>query len=164
MKKIITMVLVGLMVFSSSMAVFAEELAVQNEKVKKMGAAGLKEFTEEVHQINALRVEAHQLKIQLIEKQDKLFDLFAEAKEAENKEVFKAAKEERKQIKAVNDEMKALHEQAVTARKAFKEALKNNDKETAGAELEKFINSHETINDRQEDKVEILDKVIDILS
>lgn len=170
MKKIITMFLVGLMVLSSFSVVFAEEPSTTGAKssiVKEKTAEKFnlkKEFTEEIHRINTLRVERNQLQIQVIEKQDKLVDLFIEVKETGNKESLKAAKEERKQIKEINNEIKALHEQVIEARTAFKEALKNNDKETANGELEKLINIHNSINIKIEEKSQVLDTIIDILS
>lgn len=174
MKKIITMLLVGLMVLGSASAVYAEEpqdtlmesLLEEGQDVRtgKLGMRKLNEFTDEIHQINDLRIERNQLRIQVIEKQDQLIDLFIEAKETGDKEALGAAKEERAQIKAINEEIKVLHEQAATTRKAFREALKNNDLETANAEIEKLINTHNSINDKKEDKIEVLDKIIDILS
>jgi Zn-dependent M32 family carboxypeptidase len=61
-------------------------------------------------------------------------------------------------------EIKALHEQAAAARKAFREAVKSGDIETAHSELEKLINAHSSINDKKESKLQVLDKLIDILS
>ena len=168
------MLLLGLMVFSSSIVAFAEEPndilmessfeEEQNAKTNRLGMFGLKEFTEEIHQINALRIEKNQLQIQVIEKQDQLIDLYIKAREIGNREVLEAAKEERKQIKEIHGEIKALHEQAAAARKAFREAVKNNDMETANAEIEKFMDIHSSINDKIEEKVEVLDAIIEILS
>jgi len=177
MKKILTMLLVGLMVLSSSIAAFAEEPSDISEGSSfEEGQQALKEeqmaerlnlkkeFTEEIHQINTLRIEKNQLQIQIIEKRDQLVDLYIEAKELGNSEALKAAKEERTQIKGIRDEIKALQEQAAAAREAFREAVKNNDMETANAEIEKLIDIHSSINDKMEEKVEVLDAIIDILS
>ena len=169
MKKIITMLLVGLMVLGSFSVTYAEEpqdTSMENflEEGQDLKTDRLKEFAEEIHQINVLRIERNQLRIQVIEKQDQLFDLFIKARETGDKEVLEAAKEERKQIKGINDEIKVLHEQAAATRKAFREALKNNDKETANTDIEKLIDIHSSINDKKEDKIEVLDKIIDILS
>ncbi|KUO75266.1 MAG: hypothetical protein APF77_22380 [Clostridia bacterium BRH_c25] len=174
MKKIITMLLVGLLVLSSSMAVFAEEPGdtltenfleeEQHATASRFGMRGLKEFTEEIHQINTLRIERNQLRAQVIEKQDQLIDLYINARGTGNKEALEAAKEERQQIKVINDEMKVLYEQAAVTRKAFREAVKSNDMEKANTEIEKLIGIHSHINGKKEEKIELLDNIIDILS
>ncbi len=170
MKKIITVLLVGLMILGSSSLTFAEApngTLTDSSVVKEKMAEKLnlkKEFTEKFHEINVLRVEKNELQIQVVEKQDKLVDLYIAVKEAGNKEALKAAKEERQQIKEINNEIKALHEDAVVTRKAFKEALKNNDKEIADAEIEKLINIHSSINVKIKEKNQVLSTIIDILS
>ena len=100
----------------------------------------------------------------MIERQDQLVDLYIEARENGNREALMAAKEERNQIEGIHDEIKALHEQAAATRKAFREAVKNNDKETANAEIENLVDIHSSINDKIEEKIEVLNKIIDILS
>lgn len=173
MKRITTMILVALLVFSSSIAVFAEtsEDALtgnppkgQATVAKIMRADALKEFTDELHQVNALRIERNQLQIQVVGKQDLLVDLYLKARENGDREVFKAAKEKRKQIKDIHAAINALHEQATSARKAFKEAVKNNDMETAAAEMNKLIGINSSINDKIKEKIAVLDSIINLLS
>lgn len=170
MKKIITMLLVGLMVLSSSIVAFAEEPsdsltgdALKEEQMSERLNLK-KEFVEEIHQINGLRIERNKLQIQVIERQDQLVDLYIEARENGNKEALEAAKEERNQIKGLREEIKSLHEQAAAAREAFREAVKNKDKETADAQLEELMNIHSSINEKIEEKIEVLNTIIDTLS
>jgi TolA-binding protein len=186
MKKFITMLLVGLMVFGSFGTVFAEEpndtlmenilddkqqakedkLEVkalkEEEKAQRLNL--IKEFTEEIHQINALRIERNELQIQVIEKHDQLFNLYITVRESGDKEALEAAKEERQQIKEINAEIDALHEQAKTARDAFREALKNNDKEAANKNIESLIDIHTSINNKMLEKIKVLESIINILS
>ncbi len=178
MKKIITLLLVGLMMLGGTIATYAEEPADtlkdtlmeslleegQGSRADRLKAGKLKEFSDEIHRINDLRIERNQLRIQVIERQDKLVDLLIAAREAGDKEALKAAKEERAQLKPLKDEIKVLHEQAAAARKAFREAVKSGDTGTAHSELEKLINAHSSINDKKESKLQVLDKLIDILS
>lgn len=178
MKKIITLLLAGLIMLGGTIAVFAEEPGDmlkdtlqeslleegRDLRLAKLEAGKLKEFSDEIHRINELRIERNELGIQVIERQDRLVDLMLAAREAGNKEALKAAKEERAQLKDLKAEIKALHEQAAAARKAFREAVKSSDMETAHSELEKLINAHSSINDKKESKVQVLDKLIDILS
>ncbi len=158
MKKLITMLLVGLMLLGGTIATYAEEPG------DTMAEPKLKEFVEEIHAINDLRVEKNQLRAQVVEKNDQIIDLVIAAKEAGDIEAVKAVRAEREKLKSVNAEIKAMHEQAEAARKAFREALKAGDSETAGAELEKLTNAHSSINDMTESKLQILDNIIDILS
>ena len=77
MKKIITLLLVGLMVLSSSIVAFAEEPSDtslrsfmeegRDARVNRTAMSELDEFTEEIHQINALKIERNGLRIQVIE-------------------------------------------------------------------------------------------------
>lgn len=170
MKKIITMILVGLMVLSSFSVTFAEEANTTTvesslEEVQMPEKLNLmKEFTDEIHQINALRVEKNQLQIQVIGKQDILLNLHMAAKESGDKEALAAAKEKRKQIQVIHDEIKALHQQAITTKTAFREAVKNDDIETATLEIGKLTNIHITINAKIKEKMELQDMIIDILS
>lgn len=174
MKKFMIMLLVGLMLVGGAIATYAEEpqdtlmenLLGEGQDIRgtRLGEPKLKEFIEEIHSINDLRIERNQLRAQVIEKHDQLIDLLIAAKEEGDKEELKSVKTEREKLKAINAEIKTLHEQAEAARKAFKEALKGGDSETAGAELEKLINAHSAINDKTESKIQILDNIINILS
>ncbi|HWQ29667.1 MAG TPA: hypothetical protein VN549_01650 [Negativicutes bacterium] len=167
MKKVITMLLVGLMLIGGTIAAYAEEpseLSTEALLEKGAGAGILKEFTEEMHQLNDLRMERNQLEIQLIGKRDQLIELRLDAKEEGNKEALEAARKEREQIKATNEGIKALHDQAAEAREAFREAVRAKDSEKAGEELDKLINAVSSINEKLENKVEVLNTVIDILS
>jgi hypothetical protein len=167
MKKAMIMLLVGLMLFGGTIAAYAEEPAdLSGEALLENGSGTgiLKEFTEEIHRLNDLRIERKQLEIQLIGKRDQLIELRLEAKEAGNKEVLEAARKEREQLKTANDEIRALHEQAAEAREAFREAIKGKDTERAGAELDKLTNAVSSINEKLENKIEVLNTIIDILS
>lgn len=186
MKKLITVLLVGLMVFGSFSAVFAEEpndteigsfldegqqdkvdkaemkALKEEQKLEKLSLA--KEFIDEIHQINALRVERNELQIQVIEKHDQLLDLYIAARESGNKEALEAAKQERSKLNGINAQIEALHQQAQAAKETFKEELKKGNKEAAQAAIDRFIDIHTSINNKAEEKVEVLGAIVDILS
>lgn len=170
MKKFITMLLVGLLAFGSFSLVFAEEPNItQGENIleETQGPTRLdllKEFNADIHKIDALRVERNQLQIQVVEKHDNLVDLIVQAKEAKNKEALQAAKETKQQLKGLNDEIKALHEQSKAAKEAFRTALKNKDKDKANTELQNLININTSINNKLQNKVQVLGAIVDILS
>lgn len=184
MKKIITMLLVGLMMFGSFGAVFAEEpvdapvnvslgerqhvkVFLKDElkqELMERRYSLLKEFTDEIHQINNIRIERNQLQIQVIEKQDQLLDLYIAARESGNKEALQAAKEERSKIKAIHEEIRALHEEAKATREALREAKKNNDTEAIKECIDDLIEIHTSINNKIREKVGVLESIINILS
>jgi TolA-binding protein len=170
MKKILTMLLVGLMVLSSFSVTFAEETNITGMESSLEVEQGperfilMKEFTEEIHKVNELRIERNQLQIQVAERQDSLVDLYIIAKESKNKEAIESAKEKRIQLQAIHDEIKALHQQAAATKKDFREAVKNKDQEIANAAIENLIVIHTSINDQIEEKVEVLDMIIKLLS
>lgn len=174
MKKLITMLLVGLMLLGGTIATNAEEPGDattrnlpnegQTTRIGRLAEPKIKEFIDEIHAINDLRIVRNQLRAQVIEKNDQIIDLVLAAKEAGSKEELKAVKAEREKLKSINTEIKALHDQAEAARKAYREALKSGDSETAGNELAKLTNAVSSINDKTESKLQILDNIIDILS
>lgn len=170
MKKLITMLLVGLMVLGSFSAVFAEEPATPQGDTILENVKGptrldlLKEFNAEIHSVNAIRLERNQLHNQVIQDQDKMVDLILQAREAKNKDAIMAAKEVKQQLKAVNDEISALHEQSKAANQAFRAALKAKDKDQAHSELQNIININTSINNKIKEKIELLSSMVDILS
>lgn len=170
MKRILTMLLVSLMVLGGLSAVFAEGQNIEslNSMVEDIQVPKrlelVKEFVDETHQINALRAERNQLQVQVVEKQDKLADLYIMARENGNIEALQAAKEKRVQIKAIHSEIKVLQQQAEAAKTAYKAALKNKDMETASREITNIVNAHVSINNKIREKIQILDMMIDILS
>jgi len=174
MKKLITMILVGLMLISGTIAVNAEDpagTAAQNlpnegqgTRLGRLAEPKLKEFIDEIHAINGLRAERNRLRAQVIEKNDQIIDLELAAREAGNMEAMKTVKAEKEKLKSINTEIKTMHDQAEAARKAYREALKAGDSESARAELEKLANAYSSINDKTEIKLQILDSIISVLS
>lgn len=174
MKKIIMVLLVGLMVFGSFTTVFAEapaenfeESGIFSSMEEKAGNRRydiLKEFTDEIHQINNIRIERHRLRIQVIEKQDQLLGLYIEARESGNKDALAAARKEREQIKSIHEDMKALHEKVQEAREGLRAAIKSNDLEAAGEYVDELLEVHSSINEKIKEKIEVLGAIMDILS
>lgn len=167
MKKLLTVLLVGLMVFGSIGSVFANEGLPEDEileeKLDKPKFKGLKEFIQERHIINDLRVERLKLKIEVIEKNDKIADLVLEAIEEKNIEALKEAKAVREEVKVINEELKSLNNNLQSQKSLFKEAMSNKDLETAKAHLDNIIEMLKEVNQKIENKIELLDVIIKIL-
>ncbi|EOD00217.1 hypothetical protein [Caldisalinibacter kiritimatiensis] len=175
MKKLLTILMVGLLVFASVGTAFAEEPDLTSrtqlslEQMQQMREAGqrykaLKEFKDEIHQINELRIERLELKTQQIEKNDSIIDLYISAREEGNKEALLEAREARKQIKEINKEISELHKQLKEERKAFREDVKNDNFDEAREHINKVISIKEQINSKVEAKLGLLDQIIEILS
>jgi hypothetical protein len=169
MKKVLSMILVGLMVFGIIGSVLAEEaeddLLVNSEKPNGGRRFQLlKEFQDEIHQINALRIEILHLRSQVVEKHDAILDLYIEARENGDIEAIKATREVKQKINGINGEIKVIVEQIAAEKKAFREEVKNRNIEAAREHVNNIISLKTTAITKMEDKIELLDKIIDILS
>lgn len=169
MKKILSMILVGLMVFGIIGSVLAEELEddlLVNSEEANNGKRFqlLKEFRDEIHQINALRIEILHLRSQVVEKHDAILDLYIEARENGDIEAIKATREVKQKINGINGEIKVIVEQIAAEKEAFREEVKNRNIEAAREHVNNIISLKTTAITKMEDKIELLDKIIDILS
>ncbi|NPV44741.1 MAG: hypothetical protein HPY70_12335 [Firmicutes bacterium] len=169
MKKVLSMILVGLMVFGIIGSVLAEEaeddLLVNSEKPNGGRRFQLlKEFQDEIHQINALRIEILHLRSQVVEKHDTILDLYIEAWEKRDVEALKAAREVKQKINGINGEIKIIVEQIAAEKKAFREEVKNRNIEVAREHVNNIISLKTTAITKMEEKIELLDEIIDILS
>lgn len=170
MRKTVTMLFVCLLVLSIAGAAFAADPQLPGTdpqgvlEHKRARLDKLAEFQGEIHRINDLRIERLQLRIQVIEKHDKILDLLIEAREENNLEALKEAREVRQQIKEINREIASLHQQAAGERKAFREAVKEGNIDKARTHLNNVIDLLKKINSNIEEKIDLLDKIIEILS
>lgn len=169
MKKLVSLLLVGLMLIGGTGAVFAQEsgnsneillLEEENERIGKFFV--LKEFQNEIHKINELRKERLQLRIDIIDKHDAILDLYIEARENRDKEALEAAKEVRKELTVLNQEITDLSDQAKTERQRFREEAKNGNVDAAREHANNGIALLEAINDKVESKIEVLETIIEI--
>lgn len=120
----------------------------------------LSQFKDQIHQVNQLREERLDLKKQAVEKKDQLLDLVIAAKQGGNKEDMKQAKEVKKQLKALNGDMKTLLQEGKEERKALKEALKSGE---GSEQFSKLITTQQNINGKMKEKLAELDKMIEVL-
>lgn len=136
------------------------EATMDLQETSKLGKkyAVVSKYTEEIHQINQLRTERLDLRKQVIERKDHLLDLLIAAKENGRKEELEQAKEIKKELKALNNELKALLTERHDERKALKESLKNNESEP----FSKLIDTHTQMNEKLTEKLAELDEMIDI--
>ncbi|KRE30032.1 hypothetical protein [Paenibacillus sp. Soil522] len=136
-----------------------EETAFHTQKLDV-----LKEFQDELHKINALRVERLGLKTQIVQKQDQILDLTIEARENGDKEALKQAAEVRKQLHKVNAELKVLWKKVAAEKKAFEKAVKDGSDERAQKHIDNTIVLFGKINGKLGQKIGLLDQMIAVLS
>ncbi len=169
MKKMLVVLLAGLMLLSFTGSAFAADFGAMNNvqmqsEKKGLRFEALKEFADEIHEINALRIERNVLRGEIIEKQDGIIDLYIEARESGDKEALQEAKEIRKEIKDKNNEIKDNHKSAVEERKAFREDVINEDFGSAEEHMNEIINIQTSINELITQKIDLLNQIIDVLS
>lgn len=167
MKKIVSMFLLGLILLTFvGTALAAEPGNIVKPAVEKRVPRFefLKEFQNEIHQINAVRIENLNLRAQIVEKHDQLLDLYAAARESGNKETLQAAREAKRGLEPINQEIKSLHEQLAAERQAFRQEIKNRNEEAAREHINKAIELAQKINELLQKKIELLNPIIDILS
>jgi hypothetical protein len=134
---------------------------VANAPAKKLQV--LKEFQDELHRLNALREDRLNLKMQIVNKQDRILDLTIAAKEKGNKQALKDAAAVRKQIQAVKKEQKDLWTNLAGETKAFRQAVKDGNKAEAKAHIDNAISIFGKINVNLGKEAGLLDQIIAIL-
>ncbi|MDK2823892.1 MAG: hypothetical protein PWQ67_487 [Clostridia bacterium] len=167
MKKILTVLLMVLLLVTFVGSAFAQEgISGENEKLQKRQVkfAVLKEFTDEIHTINGLRMERNTLQNEVIQKHDAILDLYIVARESGDKEALTEAKKVREQIRDINGEIKGIREQIKEGRKVFREAVKNGNLEMAQEQVNSVINLMTMINEKVKVKINLLQDIIEILS
>ena len=167
MKKLFVLLLAGLVLMSFTGAVFAEESGDLPPDSKGRGQVKseiLKEFQDETHSINALKIDKLNLKIEVVQKQDVILDLDLSARDAGNTDALQEAKEVRKEVKELNKEIKDVQVQVAAERKAFREEVRNGEMDTAREHINEIISLKETINEKMTDKIDLLNEIMEILS
>ncbi|MCG8484211.1 MAG: hypothetical protein MJA31_12940 [Clostridia bacterium] len=160
MKKFLSLMLVIVLVLSSAVVAFAAE-PQEGEKKERINIAN--EFNEELHQIIDLRIEKNDLNTEILTIKDGMIDAKAEKDEL-SEAVKEAVKGIREELKGINGEVKALSESIRETKAAFKEAIKAQDMDEAEALLEQEIQCHETVNDYLEDKIALLNEILETVT
>ncbi len=170
MKKFIAVLLVGLLLIGSAGTIFAKDSGSDNQaqldqaKVKAPRLIFLKEFQNEYHQINQLHKQRLELRMEVIDKHDRLIDLLIAAKENKNKEVLAKAKEVKQEINSLNDQITSNLQQIKQEKASFRAEIINKNIDTAREHLTNIITLLGNGNDLVTKKLALLDQVINILS
>ena len=124
----------------------------------------MEEFQEELHKRNDAKIERLELQQQIVEKKDQLLDLTLAASKGDNIEKLSELKEVKEQIQAVNNDIKDLHKLIKVEKTEFKKLVKNKKIDLAHNQANQLLSLGEKVNEKLQDKVELLDEMIAILS
>ncbi|KAB3531065.1 hypothetical protein [Alkaliphilus serpentinus] len=180
MKRIIAMVLMVCIVALGGGSVYAhtvEEATPLEENLNVFEGEGgfkgqrgqrrfdiIKELRDEIQQLNQLKIQRLELKIEVTERQGTILDLTINARENQMKEELQQAKEVRQEIKDIHDQLKEYREEVKAEVESFREAVKNHEIEEAREHIENIINIKTTINSMISEKILLLDEIIEILT
>ncbi|MFZ7104834.1 MAG: hypothetical protein ACOWWO_19530 [Peptococcaceae bacterium] len=174
MKKVVTILLLGVFLITGVGSAVAEESAPnsgtwEKQKAELLGKGQVKlevrkEFVDEMHTINNLRMERNALQNQVIENQDMIMDLYVAARESGNKEALQQAQEIRGQIKDVNSEIREIRQQINEAWKTFREEVKEGNSEAAQTAIDKIISLGTLANEKVKEKITFLTAIVEELS
>ncbi|MBM7615059.1 hypothetical protein [Alkaliphilus hydrothermalis] len=124
----------------------------------------LKEFRNELQQLNQLKIQALELRTEAAEKHGTILDLYIEARENQMMEELQEAKEVRQTIKGVNNEIAQYKEEMKESMKSFRQAVKNDEIEVARQHINNAITLKSLVNSKISAKLLLLDEIIEILS
>ncbi|WNB92203.1 hypothetical protein [Bacillus sp. NEB1478] len=162
MKKLIVLAIAFAMVTGGTVIVSAQ--TEQNVKIaaekKEMKFKTIENFQENIHKANQLKIEQLELKKQIVQKKDKLFDLHMKENKsgALNKKNGKAAF--RQDMKQIHEDLRALRKESHETRKAMREAMKAKDTKLVSEKIEQSLVINEKINNKLKEKVAKLDEII----
>lgn len=158
MKKLLTITMVLAFMCALSIGVFAEEPAgdAVNSEVK----AELKVLRDELKE---LRAEHRGLHEQVVEKRTDIKEAIKLIKESGSLEDLDAIQPYRDELKAIKEELKVLKEAKKELWVEIKDAKASKDFETVKAKLAQVIEYKGQIIDKVDEKIILLDSIIDAL-
>lgn len=167
-KKLVILLMCFMMIGTGSAFAAASSSDTTDPTVSQMvapvkKAAVLKAFTAQLHTINNLRETRLETKVEIVKKQDQLLDLTLAAREKGNKDGLKQAAEVRKQIKSLDGEIQGLWNNLNSEMKAFRQAVKDRNSDSAKTHIDSVISLYGQINGKMIDKAGLYDKIITIL-
>lgn len=150
---------------STDVSTVIDEITISEGREKVKNRLGfMEEFQEELHSRNEAKIERLELHQQIIEKKDQLLDLTLAASKSDNKEMVSELKEVKKQIQAVNNDLKDLHKLIKVEKNEFNKLVKHEEIDLAHKQANQMLSLGEKVNEKLRDKVELLDELIAILN
>ncbi|MDR7073956.1 hypothetical protein [Fictibacillus barbaricus] len=162
MKKLMLSAIAFVVITGSAAVVSAQ--TEQNVKIaaekKEMKFKNIENFQENVHKANQLKIEQLELKKQIVQKRDQLFDLHMKVNknEASNKNNERSAF--RQDMKQIHQDLRALRKESHETKKAMREAMKAKNMKLVSEKIQQSLAINEKINNKLKEKVAKLDEII----
>ena len=162
MKKLMLSAIAFVVITGSAAVVSAQ--TEQNVKIaaekKEMKFKNIENFQENVHKANQLKIEQLELKKQIVQKRDKLFDLHMKANKSEASNKNNGRSAFRQDMKQIHQDLRALRKESHETRKAMREAMKAKDMKLVSEKIQQSLAINEKINNKLKEKVAKLDEII----
>lgn len=120
----------------------------------------MKNFEEQVHKANALKIERLEIKKEIVQKKDKLFDLHVKAAENGTKENRSGKKAIWQDMKKIHQDLRALKNEEHDTKKSMHEAMRAEDEKTAKEKMTQWLAINEKINSKLAEKSAKLDEIL----
>ncbi|MBD7965808.1 hypothetical protein [Fictibacillus norfolkensis] len=162
MKKFIPLALAFSVLTSGAITVSAanqEKIQVESHK-RGQHFKRMKNFQEQVHKANALKIERLEIQKEIVKKKDQLFDMHVKAGEQKVKEKRSANKASWQEMKQIHQDLRTLQSQAHETKKAMHEALRANNEKLALEKMNQWLSLNEKINNKLSEKSAKLDEVL----
>lgn len=162
MKKFIPLALAFSVLTSGAITVSAanqEKIQVESHK-RGQHFKQMKNFQEQVHKANALKIERLEIQKEIVKKKDQLFDMHVKAGEQKVKEKRSANKAGWQEMKQIHQELRTLQNQAHDTKKEMHEALRANNEKLALEKMNQWLSLNEKINKKLSEKSRKLDEVL----
>jgi|GEM_PF-1466457 len=124
----------------------------------------IKELRDEIQQLNQIKIQRLELRIEVAERQGSILDLYINARDNQMKEELQQAREVRQKIKTLNNQLNEHREEVRVEAESFRQAVKNNEVEEARLRIHNIINIKTLINNKISNKILLMDEIIDILT
>ncbi|MHB1394221.1 MAG: hypothetical protein ACYCYE_14360 [Clostridia bacterium] len=158
MKKLLIMTMVLVFMCALSIGVFAEEPV--GDQVNEELKAELKVLRDELKELRAKHQGLHE---QVVEKRTTINEAVKEIRESGSLEALEAIEPLKEELKAVREELKTLREAKKELWAEIKIAKASKDFETIKVKLAQVIEYKGQIIEKVEEKIVLLDSIIDAL-
>jgi hypothetical protein len=162
MKKVIHAVLAFALISSGAVTVSAQTSDKEKAATEKREHhfRHMRNFEEQVHKANALKIERLEIRKEIVQKKDKLFDLHVKAAEDSKKDKRSGKKAIWKDMKKIHQDLKVLKREAHETKKSMHEAMRADDEKLAKERMTEWLSINEKINNKLSEKSQKLDEII----
>jgi hypothetical protein len=162
MKQLIAVMIAFVIAISGAADTSAEKAADPMVKNMKMENhyRHLKNFQENIHKANNLKIKRLEIKKEIVQKKDKLFELHMLTAESGDKSKRTEVHKSRRDLKQINSDLRKLCVEARDMKTSMHEAMRGKNEKLAKEKMTHWLSLQEKINSKLSEKSAQLDKVI----